>query len=136
VSDSYPPHLLRLPGSAPGSPRRGDLEQPVASPLPAAPAPTAGSQQDASPFLLAAPGTPGTYDPPATPQDRPRNITELRERVQPATPEPWPAGAYVQIGESGRHAHWTGSDWRLKESPGYPAGELVGAVRSVPEQTT
>jgi hypothetical protein len=79
------------------------------------------------------PGQPGAYEPPVTPGDRPRNITELAARATPLTPEPWPAGAYIPVGERGKRAHWTGSSWKLKESPGY-AGELAG-VRSATEQT-
>lgn len=130
--DSYPPHLLRLPGSAPGSPARGVLEggQPLQQ---AAPSQAAG-QPDAPPVLLASAGEPGVYEPVVSPQDRPRNITELDARVTPATPEPWPAGAYVPVGIRGKRAHWTGSSWKLGASPGYAAGELAG-VRSEPEQT-
>jgi hypothetical protein len=62
-------------------------------------------------------------------------VTELQARVQPATPEPWPAGAYLLIGVTGRRAHWTGTAWKGGESPGYAAGQVV-TVRSVPEQTT
>jgi len=128
--DSYPPHLLRLPGTAPGSPARGA----TAEGRPATVTVADGGRQDAPPVLLAVPGSPGAYVPPVSPADRPRNITELVNRVTVATPEPWPAGAYLQIGESGRRAHWTGEGWKGGESPGYAAGELV-AVRSEPEQT-
>jgi len=132
--DSYPPHLLRLPGTAPGSPARG--RQAAGQPAPAAPVAvqqTAG-QQDAPPVLLAGPGTPGVYEPPMSPGARPRNLTEMAARVTPTTPEPWPEGTYVQMGESGRRAHWTGTGWRGGVSPGY--GGETAAVRSEPEQTT
>jgi hypothetical protein len=128
--DSYPPHLLRLPGSAPGSPARGVLEGGQPAPVTVA----VGGQRDAPPVLLATPGEPGTYEPPVSPGDRPRNVTELGARVTVATPEPWPAGAYVPVGERGKRAHWTGSSWKGGVSPGYAAGELA-TVRSEPEQT-
>lgn len=126
--DSYPPHLLRLPGSAPGSPARG---------VPAEGQPSTatigeGGRQGAPPVLsatppalLAVPGEPGAYDPPVSPAERPRNITELGERVTVPTPEPWPAGAYVLVGTTGRRGHWTGDHWKGGESPGYAVGELV-----------
>jgi hypothetical protein len=133
VSDSYPPHLLRAPGTRPGAPRRGD---PAAAETPAPPAATPpvspGDRQEPPHLLLVTAGTPARYEPAVSVSARPRNVTELRERARPATPEPWPAGAYVLVGERGRRAHWNGSDWRLDESPGY--GETV-AVRSEPEQT-
>jgi hypothetical protein len=138
VSDSYPPHLLRLPGSAPGSPARGRQEQAqVAVPAPAPVAVAPGGQQDASQLLLATPGTPGAYAPAVSPRERPRNVTQLDRRVQPATPEPWPRGAYIQVGESGKRAHWTGTSWKGGESPGYSAGQtvVIGSVRSEPEQS-
>ncbi len=130
--DSYPPHLLRLPDSAPGDPARGHA---AGEPAPAVPEPApAGSQQRGGlPTLLATPGEPGTYDPPVSPGDRPRNLPALRERVRPATPEPWPAGSFVVMGDR-RRAHWNGATWKCKESPGYAVGELV-AVRSEPEQS-
>jgi hypothetical protein len=129
VSDSLPPHLLRVPGSVPGSAPRGRQ---------AAPAPelvSVSGQQSAPPSLLAAPGRPGTYSPAVTSTERPRNVTELQARVQPATPEPWPVNAYVLVGTTGKRAHWTGTGWKGGASPGYPSGALV-AVRSATEQTT
>lgn len=82
--------------------------------------------------LVAGPGRPGTYTPAVSAPQRPRNVTELGERVTPASPEPWPAGAYLLVGISGKRAHWTGSSWKGGESPGY--GETV-TVRSATEQT-
>lgn len=129
--DSYPPHLLRLPGSAPGSPARG-CPVPAQAAAPVLETVQPGGQQEASQLLLATPGTPGRYEPAVSSSDRPRNITELRQRVQPATPEPWPAGAYILVSTTGRRAHWNGTDWKLKESPGY--GAETATVRSEPEQ--
>jgi hypothetical protein len=132
--DSYPPHLLRLPGSAPGSPARGvsGSDQPATASA-AVPAATPDSgHQSRLPRLVAAPGTPGAYDPPLTPGERPRNVTQLAEQAVPATPEPWPAGTYVLVGTTGKRAHWTGTDWKGGPSPGY--AETV-AVRSVSEQS-
>jgi hypothetical protein len=133
VSDSLPPYLLRLPGSRPGSAARGR-----AVPAPAAPplVPVGTQQQDAPPVqLLGVSGSPGTYQPAGHPL--PEGIAELRRSVTPVTPEPWPAGAYVPIGRRGtRRAHWTGTDWKLRESPGY-GGELVAVGdRSGSEQMT
>jgi len=116
--DSYPPHLLRLPGTAPGSPARGVLEGGQPAGVPAAAAQTVATG-DSPPSLVATPGEPGTYEPPVSPGDRPRNITQLGERVTPASPEPWPVGAYLLVGETGKRAHWTGSGWKGGASPGY-----------------
>lgn len=128
--DSYPPHLLRLPGSAPGGPARGHDAAAPAAAVPVAVAP--GGRQDAPSVLLATAGEPGAYAPPLTPAQRPRNMTELQERVTVPTPEPWPVGAYVLVGTTGKRAHWTGDHWKAGESPGYAA---TVAVRSEPEQT-
>jgi hypothetical protein len=129
--DSYPPHLLRLPGSAPGSPARGASGGDQPATAPAVTQPGSGHQSHL-PRLVAAPGTPGTYEPPLTPGERPRNVTQLAEQAVPASPEPWPAGAYVLVGTTGKRAHWTGTDWKGGPSPGY-AGTVV--VRSVSEQS-
>ena len=96
--------------------------------------PVAGQQVAAPPALLASPGAPGAYDPPVSPADRPRTVADMQARVQPATPEPWSAGAYLLMGTTGRRAHWTGDHWKGGESPGYAAGELV-TIRSETEQT-
>jgi hypothetical protein len=129
VSDSYPPYLLRLPGSAPGSPARGRLE----GGRPAQPVQLSQVAISVPPALVATPGTPGTYEPPVTPGERPRTIAELQARVTPVSPQPWPADAYLPMGERGKRAHWTGSSWKGGVSPGY-AGELA-TVRSATEQT-
>lgn len=71
-------------------------------------------------FVVTA-GAPGTYEPAVSATERPRNVTELRARARPATPEPWPEGDYVLVGTTGKRAHWSGDDWRGDESPGYPA---------------
>lgn len=68
-------------------------------------------------------GEPGTYSPEVVAADRPRNVTELRERARPADTGPWPEGAYVLVGTSGKRAHWGGDDWHGGESPGYPEPE-------------
>ena len=65
------------------------------------------------------PGTPGSYEPEVPAKDRPRNVTELREVARVVDPAPWPAGAYVLVGTTGKRAHWSGEDWRSDESPGY-----------------
>ena len=82
---------------------------------------------------MVTPGEPGTYEPAVPAAQRPRNVTELQAHATPLTPEPWPAGAYVPVGERGKRAHWTGSSWKGGASPGY-AGE-VATVRSATEQT-
>jgi hypothetical protein len=68
-------------------------------------------------------GNPGTYEPAVSASERPRNVTELRARARPATPEPWDEGAYVLVGTTGKRAHWTGDDWHGDESPGYGEGD-------------
>jgi hypothetical protein len=65
---------------------------------------------------------------------RPRNVTQLVGRVTPASPEPWPAGTWLPVGERGKRAHWTGTGWKGGASPGYAGA--VATVRSVTEQTT
>jgi hypothetical protein len=85
--------------------------------------------------VLAVSGTPGAYEPPLSPADRPRNLAELDQRVTVASPEPWPANAYVLIGTTGRRAHWTGTGWKGGESPGYSSTVTIGAVRSATERT-
>ncbi len=95
-----------------------------------------GQQEHSPPLLLAAPGKPGSYDPPVPPEDRPATVAEMEERVRVATPEPWPAGTWVQMGARGRRGHWTGTQWKCNPSPGYAAGEVVTANRSETEQTT
>jgi hypothetical protein len=68
-------------------------------------------------------GSPGTYSPPVKASERPRNVTELRARAVPAySRDPWEPGQYVQVGESGKRAHWDGNQWRAGESPGYAPG--------------
>ena len=130
MSDSLPPHLLRRPGSLPGTASRGRQAFATSRPAPAGePAPpwTGGQPGRVGPTLLATPGRPGAYVPALTPLERPKNITVLRRVCQPATPEPWPKDTYLLIGTTGRRAHWTGTDWKLKPSPGYPAGQTVSA---------
>ena len=118
MTSSLPPHLLRRPGSAPGSGARGRGDD--------APVQLREPQR-----LIVSAGEPGEYDPELSPADRPVNITVLREAAQPATQDPWPAGSYVLVGTSGKRAHWTGDEWKSGVSPGYAAP----ADRSEPEQS-
>jgi len=76
--------------------------------------------------LTVAAGEPGTYEPELAAKDRPRNVTELRERARVTDPTPWPRGAYVLVGTSGKRAHWTGEDWHSDESPGYAPPAVAG----------
>jgi hypothetical protein len=52
-------------------------------------------------------------------------VTELRERAKPATRDPWPAGAYVLVGTSGKRAHWDGDDWHGGESDLEPTDTVL-----------
>lgn len=123
---SYPPSLWAAPAqpvtaaardtSTPAeddasSPAEDDASRVDARQLP-------GGTVGTSPLTVTA-GSPGTYEPAVSAAQRPRNVTELRSRATPAGRAPWPAGAYVLVGESGKRAHWTGEDWRGGESPGY-----------------
>jgi hypothetical protein len=81
--------------------------------------PDAQPLQDGRQLTVAA-GTPGTYSPELRPQERPHNVTELRERARPDGLAPWAAGQFVPVGTSGKRAHWDGQDWRSGDSPGYP----------------
>lgn len=104
--ESYPPEVLRgyvAPVLSGGAARR--------------------SGASASELVVTA-GTPGSYEPEVGPKDRPRNVTELRESSRPATREPWPAGAYVLVGTTGKRAHWSGVDWHSDASPGYEPAEV------------
>lgn len=113
---SIPPALLAgraRPAAA--VPAGGDL---------AAAAPTGAGQQPPSPRLLAGPGG---YSTPLKASQRPRNLQELTARADPQERAPWPEGASVPIGTSGKRAHWTGTEWRGGESPGYPAPQELPA---------
>jgi hypothetical protein len=123
VTSSLPPHLLRAPGSRPGDPRRGTGDEPVQL--------TERPHVRAPQRLQVTAGEPGTYDPDLSPADRPVNMTVLRAAARPATDDPWPAGAYVLVGTSGKRAHWTGEEWHSGASPGYAAP----VDRSEPEQS-
>lgn len=131
MTSSLPPHLLRRPGSLPGSGPRGRNDAPTqlrdSESVPDQPAPQLRQPQR----LTVTVGEPGTYDPQLSAADRPGNLTVLRDAARPATPQPWPAGSYVLVGTTGKRAHWTGSDWKGGASPGYAAP----AVRSEPEQS-
>ena len=112
---SYPPEILRgyTPPVISGGARAATVER----------------------TLTVTVGTPGTYEPDVAAKDRPRNVTELRERARVTDPAPWPRGAYVLVGTSGKRAHWSGDDWRSDPSPGYapapatelPADEVAGS---------
>jgi hypothetical protein len=123
VTSSLPAHLLRAPGSQPGSPPRGRDYTPDA---PVAAGSSGSGGEAAPPVLVAAPGQPGEYDPAVSPEGRPRSLAELSDRYQPATTEPWPAGSYVLMGTSGKRAHWTGDRWKGGDSPGYRHTVTVG----------
>jgi hypothetical protein len=129
---SYPPSLWAPPPPEPvqaAAPQRAAAQTGEGdAPRTAAGSPSPGATVGTSPLTVAA-GAPGTYDPPVRPADRPSNLTELRERAQPADRSPWPEHAYVLVGESGKRAHWTGSEWRSGESPGYPA---TGSIPALP----
>lgn len=125
MTASYPPHLLRAPGTRPGAPRRGQ-ERAQAEPR-------APRQQ------TAAPGQPGEYQPPLAPVQRPQNLGEMAEQVQPATQDRWPAGSYVLL-RNGRHVHWDGAAWRggdAFDGPPQRTGErtTIGGDRSGSEQS-
>lgn len=100
----------------------------------AAPAGSAGTQTgpgDAARTAAGSPGPgpqpaslrlgagPGGYTSPVKASERPRNLGELQQRVQPVDPAPWPQGASLPMGTRGRTAHWTGSAWASGVSPGY-----------------
>lgn len=109
---SYPPFLWAAPPVT--APPRESADRPLSA------AAAGGTGGAPSPALTVTAGSPGAYSPPVAPGDRPRNLGEMRDRATPADTAPWPEGAYVQMGESGRRAHWTGAEWRGGESPGYP----------------
>jgi hypothetical protein len=121
---SYPPSLWQTPVAAAAddsqvsAARAEDDRQPITAGASESSEEATGS--DVSPTTLTvAAGTPGTYDPAVSAVERPRNLTELRQRGIPEDTTPWPAGAYVLVGTSGKRAHWSGSEWRADESPGY-----------------
>ena len=107
MTSSLPPHLLRASGSRPGAPRRGAVTSTAAAPRTRVPQ-----------RLRVTSGQPGAYDPDLTAGERPRNVTVLADVAEPGT-DAWPAGSYVPVGTSGKRAHWTGSEWKGGESPGY-----------------
>ena len=104
---SYPPSLWEPVQAVQqaGEPGEGDRLEATASTI--------------SRTLTVDAGAPGTYDPPVSAADRPRNVTELRDQARVTSPAPWAAGEFVQVGQNGKRAHWTGEDWKLGESPGY-----------------
>ena len=126
-SASYPPSVL---ASAPvGSSRM--RARPVSG-GPAAATPAAGGQ----PASLRLAAGPGGYTTAVKAADRPRNLTELAERVDLSDRAPWPVGASLPMGERGKRAHWTGTEWRGGESPGYatprPPVEPAVAMTELP----
>lgn len=126
---SYPPSLWAGPASAA---RRTAAQTPAPAPAGVGAGPGGDDAAGLPSGLTVTAGTPGAYDPPQRPAERPRNLAELRERARPADAAPWPAGAYVTIGESGKRAHWTGGEWRGGESPGY--GQAAGMGEWPPQQ--
>lgn len=69
-------------------------------------------------FLTVTAGAPASYFPPVKPAERPRNVTELRQRAQPADPSAvWEPGQYVVVGENGKRAWWDGETWQRGEAP-------------------
>lgn len=125
-SASYPPSVLAgAPVSA--NRMRARIAQPAGGDAAAAvPAGTDAGRQ-ASPPRLAV--TPAGYGVTVRAADRPRNLQELAERVQLADTAPWPAGASIPMGARGKVAHWTGTEWRGGESPGYSAPPVEPPVQ-------
>lgn len=122
--ESYPPALLV---GGPVSANRMRARVPAGGGTP-----TGGSQ--ASPPRLAA--GPAGYVGPVKAADRPRNLQELAQRVQLDDTAPWPAGAFLPMGARGKVAHWTGTEWRGGESPGYaPALEPPVQLTETPADT-
>jgi hypothetical protein len=109
---SYPPEVLR------------GYEPPVLAEAAARRSTAAAGTVERT--LTVAPGEPGSYEPELAAADRPRNVTELRERARVVDPAPWAEGEYVLIGTSGKRAHWDGDDWHSGESPGYRPTDLDG----------
>jgi hypothetical protein len=72
-------------------------------------------------LVTARAGSPGSYDPPVTGEDRPSTIAELNARATADPPTPWAEETFVPYG-NGKRAHWDGSEWRSHESPGYGGG--------------
>lgn len=131
-SQSYPPSLWEsLPpvtAAAAGRTADGNLPPMPESAYPADAVDLPPATSSPSPELVVNAGKPGQYWPAVKASERPRNVTELGQRAQPSQPDPWPAGAYVLVGENGKRAHWTGDHWRGGDSPGYPAPEGPGDV--------
>lgn len=110
-SDSYPPELWETPAPPVGAARSAQTD--------GAPAAT----------LTVAAGTPGSYVPDLKASDRPRNITELRERAVPSgDATPWSPGQYVLVGENGKRAHWDGHGWQYGEAPALTSEDTAGTV--------
>lgn len=128
---SYPPSLwapaapvtAARTGAGDASRTAAGSPAPDGRPAPDGPDPAgAAGRGDAAPLppgLTATAGQPGLYTPAVRAADRPRNMGELREQVIPDGSAPWPAGDYLLIGESGKRAHWSGTEWLAGESPGY-----------------
>lgn len=83
--------------------------------------PAEGDAAGSTRFVVSA-GKPGSYDPEVPASERPRNVTELRERARPLEREPWLEGEYVLVGTTGKRAHWSGDDWHSGEAPAPEAG--------------
>lgn len=137
--DSYPPALLvggpvsaRRMRARTGAAVQRQPEDAATAHRPSAAAP---DSQSSSPRLTVTAGAPGGYTPAVRAADRPRNITELSNQAEPADRAPWTVGQYVSVGTSGKRAHWTGTEWRGGESPGYLLGEPPVQLTETPEGT-
>jgi hypothetical protein len=124
--ESYPPAVL---GGGPVSAGRMRARVPAGGDSAAA----APAGTDAGAVRLTA--GPGGYGTAVKAADRPRNLEELTRRVNLQDPAPFPAGAFVPIGTRGKRAHWTGTEWKTGESPGYtpepaPAGDDTAGAAS------
>jgi len=136
VTSSLPPHLLRPRGSLPGDARRGGNRVTVGGPDQSVQ--SVQSEQPATVTrkpqrLRVSAGAPGSYDPELSAAERPRTIAELIAAAEPGT-DPWPAGSWVPLGTSGRRVHWTGSEWKGGESPGYPDRSESEQTRAADQQ--
>lgn len=112
---SLPPAVLM---AAPRSASRMRVRVPAGGgPAAAAPAGTDDTGGQAPSLRLTA--GPSGYTTAVKAADRPRNLEELAARVDLDDTAPWPAGAAVPIGTRGKRAHWTGTEWKGGDSPGY-----------------
>jgi hypothetical protein len=75
---------------------------------------------------------PGSYMGAVRVSERPRNLQEMHERVRLEDRSPWPRGASVPMGKSGKVAHWDGTVWRGGASPGYEPAPPVSPPPPAP----